>query len=158
MSSNAASAERSSSARQPPLPPGPAGWPLLGSIPAIARIGMPEMLRQSRERYGDVVRLKVAGRTMILLAHPDHVRHVLYDKRDNYFKGPTYDSFRLLAGNGMLTSEGDFWKRQRRLAAPAFHKDAIAALGKLMTGDTVDMLAEWDQTDSPTRFDLHEAM
>src|SRR3954465_13357508 len=144
MPSTSASAERSSPAGQVPLPPGPRGYPLLGSIPTIARIGMPELLRQSRERYGDVVRVKVAGRTMILLAPPDHVRHVLNDRRDNYFKGPTYDSFRLLSGNGLITAEGDFWKRQRRLSAPAFHSNAIAALGKLMADDTVDMLAEWD--------------
>src|SRR3954466_563488 len=144
MPSTSASAERSSPAGQVPLPPGPTGYPLVGSIPTIARLGMPELLRQSRERYGDVVRIKVANRTMILLAHPDHVRHVLHEKRDNYFKGPTYDSFRLLSGNGLLTSDGDFWKRQRRLAAPAFHANAIAALGKLMTDASLDMCNEWD--------------
>jgi cytochrome P450 len=141
-----------------PLPPGPRGYPVIGSLPAAIRLGMPELLRQSWQRYGEVVRLRMAGRTMILLAHPDHVRHVLYDNRDNYFKGPTYDSFRLLSGNGLITSEGDFWKRQRRLAAPAFHNAAIAALGEIMTGATVDMLAAWDAGSPVVRFDLHQEM
>lgn len=144
-----------------PLPPGPPGLPLLGNLPEVVKLGMPELLRQSHERYGDVLRIRLPGRTMILLAHPDHVRHVLYDRRDNYYKGPTYDDFRLLSGNGLITSEGDFWKRQRRLAAPAFHSTAIAALGKLMTDATVEMLARWDAATAPgatTRFDLHEEM
>jgi cytochrome P450 len=148
---------------RPPLPPGPRGVPLLGNIPAIARIGMPELLRQSHERYGDVVRLRLAGKMMIVLNHPDHVRHVLHDRRENYYKGAVYDSFRMLAGNGLVTSEGDFWKRQRRLAAPAFHSNAIAALGKIMTDAAVDMLADWDARTpagdgGATRFDLHHDM
>ena len=98
-------------------------------MPAIAS-GDAEFLRQSWQRYGEVVRLHMAGRTMILLAHPDHVRHVLYDNRDNYYKGPTYDNFRLLGGNGLITSEGDFWKRQRRLAAPAFHNKPSRLWGR----------------------------
>ena len=144
-----------------PLPPGPRGYPLIGNLPAVIRLGMPELLRQSWQQYGDVVRLHVAGRTMILLAHPDHVRHVLYDNRDNYYKGGTYDSFRLLSGNGLITSEGDFWKRQRRLAAPAFHNTAIAALGAIMTGASVDLLADWDAQapgGAAVRFDLHQEM
>jgi cytochrome P450 len=144
-----------------PLPPGPPGYPVIGNLPAVIRLGMPELLRQSAQQYGDVVRFRVGGRTMILLAHPDHVRHVLYDNRDNYYKGPTYQSFRLLSGNGLITSEGDFWKRQRRLAAPAFHNHAIAALGAIMTGASVDMVDGWDRESpggAPVRFDLHHEM
>jgi cytochrome P450 len=144
-----------------PLPPGPPGYPVIGNLPAVIRLGMPELLRQSAQQYGDVVRFRVGGRTMILLAHPDHVRHVLYDNRDNYYKGPTYQSFRLLSGNGLITSEGDFWKRQRRLAAPAFHNHAIAALGAIMTDASVDMVDGWDAEapgGGPVRFDLHHEM
>jgi cytochrome P450 len=140
-----------------PLPPGPAGYPLVGMVPAVARIGMPEVLRQSWEQYGDVVRLRLPGKSVILLAHPDHVKRVLSDNRANYEKGVTYDNFRLLAGNGLITSEGDFWKRQRRLAAPAFHGDAIAALATTMTAAATDMLATWDAA-GDKRFDLHHEM
>jgi cytochrome P450 len=139
------------------LPPGPAGYPLLGLVPQAARLGMPELLRTSWEKYGDLVRLRLPGRTMFLLAHPDQVKHVLADNRANYYKGATYDNFRLLAGNGLVTSEGDFWKRQRRLAAPAFHASAIAALGEIMTGATSELLAQWDR-EPRARFDLHHAM
>ena len=140
-----------SSPAPPPLPPGPRGLPVLGNIPAIAKVGMPAFLRQVHQQYGEVVRMRVGGRTMILLGHPDHVRYVLFDKRANYWKGPTYDNFRLLGGNGLVSSEGDFWKRQRRLAAPAFHADAIANLAALMTNATVAMLDEWAREASRRR-------
>ena len=148
-----------SSPTPPPLPPGPRGLPVLGNIPAIVKLGMPAFLRQVHQQYGEVVRMRVAGRTMILLGHPDHVRHVLFDNRSNYWKGPTYDNFRLLGGNGLVSSEGDFWKRQRRLAAPAFHADAIASLVTLMTGATVAMLDQWGQDGGGGgQIDLHEEM
>ena len=156
-----------SSPAPPPLPPGPRGLPVLGNILAIMKVGMPAFLRQVHQQYGEVVRMQVGGRTMILLGHPDHVRHVLFDNRSNYWKGPTYDNFRLLAGNGLVSSEGDFWKRQRRLAAPAFHADAIASLVTLMTGATVAMLDQWDDRvqsgqpehdQMPDQIDLHEEM
>jgi cytochrome P450 len=139
------------------LPPGPRGYPLVGLVPLAARLGMPELLLTSWRKYGDVVSLRMPGRTMILLAHPDHVKHVLFDNRANYYKGATYDNFRLLSGNGLITSEGDFWKRQRRLAAPAFHASAIAALGTTMTTAATDMLEDWDRQ-SAARFDLHHEM
>jgi cytochrome P450 len=158
---SASARSTSASPRHLPLPPGPRGYPVIGNLPDVIRLGMPELMRQSWQRYGDVVRFKVAGRTMILMAHPDHVRHVLYDNRDNYYKGETYQNFRLLSGNGLITSEGDFWKRQRRLAAPAFHTTAIAALGEIMTGASVDMLNAWDAQANGgpgVRFDLHQEM
>ncbi len=143
---------------RPPLPPGARGLPLVGVIPEVSRWGMPEVLRQSWQRYGEVSRIALPGRTVILLAHPDHVKHVLFDNRANYYKGTTYDAFRLLAGNGMITAEGEDWKRQRRLAAPAFHNESVEALAQVMTTATTDMLAEWDAQGGAARFDLHAEM
>ncbi len=150
-------AARSESAASLPLPPGPRGWPVVGIVPEVSRIGTPEVLWKYFRRYGEVVSLPIAGRNMILLSHPDHVRYVLNENRENYVKGVTYDSFRLLAGTGLVSSEGAFWKRQRKLAQPAFHHKQIALLGQLIVTAANDMLKDWDRHGAG-RFDLHEEM
>ena len=59
--------------------------------------------------------------------HPDDVRRILITNYRNYTKGVGYDRIKILLGNGIIVSEGEFWKRQRRLAQPAFHRDRLAA-------------------------------
>ena len=67
-----------------------------------------------------------------LLNHPDAVKHVLQDNNQNYTKGPLIGRVKALLGEGLLTSEGDFWRRQRRLAQPAFHRERIAGFARAM--------------------------
>ncbi|TMA18139.1 MAG: cytochrome P450 [Deltaproteobacteria bacterium] len=57
---------------------------------------------------------------------------------------PSYSLLRRLVGNGLLTSEGSFWLRQRRLAQPAFHRQRIAAMAARMTQAAVDLAREWE--------------
>src|SRR5258708_27017338 len=75
---------------------------------------------RARERYGDVFRSRIGPSLVHFLYHPDHVRHVLYDHQKNYPRGWHYRLLRSLLGNGLVASEGDHWRRQRRLAQPAF--------------------------------------
>ena len=97
---------------------------------------------------GDVARLRfpVKPHTAHLLRHPDHVRHVLIDNVKNYGKQTRgYQKLRGILGAGLVTSEGDFWKRQRRIANPAFHRERIAHFGDVMVRCTTDMLDRWDE-------------
>jgi cytochrome P450 len=72
------------------------------------------------------------------------VQRVLVDNNKNYDKQTRgYDALRVFLGNGLLTSEGDFWRRQRRIAQPAFHRDRIAAFADTMTVATQEMLSRW---------------
>jgi cytochrome P450 len=94
--------------------------------------------------HGDVVRWRLGPVTVYLLRHPDAVQRVLVDQHRNYDKKTRgYDALRMFLGNGLLTSEGDFWKRQRRIAQPAFHRQRIADFGRTMVGLTEDMLQRW---------------
>src|SRR5215471_955430 len=124
------------------LPPGPKGWPLLGMLPAVRRdpIGV---FMHAAQRFGEVVCLKIGPRRGFLITNPDDVRHVLQDNARNYHKSPLYDKLRTFLGNGLLTSEDDFWLRQRRIAQPAFHRQRLAALASVMADAARDAAASW---------------
>lgn len=78
---------------------------------------------------------------IFLLSHPDHIRRVLVANQKNYVKDGFYDPLQLLLGKGLLTSEGSFWFRQRRLAQPAFHREKIAGFGSVMRETAAEKIA-----------------
>jgi cytochrome P450 len=94
--------------------------------------------------YGDIVCLRSGPWSIYLVSHPDHVRHVLYDNQKNYDKHDRFNSvLKPVLGEGLLTSDGDVWRRQRRLMQPAFHVSRLSALDALVTGETASMLDRW---------------
>ncbi len=100
---------------------------------------------------GDVARARLGNLRVHLLAHPDHVRDVLVTHQRTFMKGHVLQRAKILFGEGLLTSEGDFHLRQRRLVQPAFHRQRIAEYARIMVdrawiagnrwrdGGTVDM-------------------
>jgi len=76
---------------------------------------------------GDFVPFRSAHRRCVLISHPDLVEDLLVNQQAHFRKTEILRQNRLMFGNGLLTSEGDFWLRQRRLAQPAFHRQRIAA-------------------------------
>jgi cytochrome P450 len=86
------------------------------------------------QRYGDYVRLRfIPGVYAYLLVHPEAVEHVLQKNHKNYRKPDVLlRPMRLLVGDGLFTSEGDAWLRQRRLDQPAFHRQQLTKLSPLM--------------------------
>jgi cytochrome P450 len=109
---------------------------------------------EAARTHGDVVRWRLAGEHFALLSHPDDVRDVLVTNARNFRKGRGLERARLLLGDGLLTSEGEFHLRQRRLAQPAFHRERVAGYGATMAeyaerardrwrhGETVDAADE----------------
>jgi cytochrome P450 len=132
------------------LPPGPRGVPFLGMLPAVRRDPTGVFLDAAR-RYGDVVYFEIAARRGFLITNPADVRHVLQDNARNYHKSPLYNKLRMTLGNGLLTSEDDFWLRQRRIAQPAFHRQRIAALADIMIRSAREVAARWDEFASAGR-------
>jgi cytochrome P450 len=100
-------------------------------------------LVEVRERYGDVVRLHAGPWRFHLVAHPDHVRHVLVDHQKNYPRSWLYDRTKMAAGAGLVTTEGAAWRRLRRMSQPAFHHDRIAALVGVMSDEADAMRRRW---------------
>jgi cytochrome P450 len=102
-------------------------------------------LTDAARRHGDVVGFRIGPIQAVLLRHPDAIKHVLVDNNHNYDKLTRgYDVLRQFLGNGLLTSDGDFWRRQRRIAQPAFHRRRIEGFAEVMVADTLDMLQRWD--------------
>ena len=142
----------------PMLPPGPRGLPILGVLPAVRR-NPTAVFMSAALRFGDVVYLKIGPRHGYLITNPSDVRHVLQDNARNYHKSPLYDKLRMSIGNGLLTSEDEFWLRQRRIAQPAFHHRRIAALSGVMSDVARDAAAGWQTIAADGRpVDVEEEM
>src|SRR5215472_355634 len=96
-------------------------------------------------RYGDVVRVPFApGRWWFLLSRPEHAEHVLAANQDNYVKAFTYRPLRALVGDGLLTSEGDTWRRHRRLIQPVFSRRDVTGFAPQMTGAAQRLAGRWN--------------
>lgn len=131
------------------------------SLPALFRM-MPEFRRDAlgtfaslARNHGDVVRL-TGFWTSYLLSNPVHIEHVLQTNSRNYRKGRVYKELIPSTGEGLFVSDGDVWRRQRRLAQPAFHREWIASFARIMTDATEEMLARWSRvsdTGKPLRVD-----
>ena len=136
-------------------PPGPKGLPLLGNMLEFRRDLLRYYLEWSRD-YGDIVSLNLAGWPVVLLNNPDYAEYVLVRNHRNFIKFPLFfRKVRAIFGQGLLTSEGEFWHRQRRLAAPAFHAQRVAGYGDAMVRDAERMLATWRASE---RRDVHADM
>jgi len=124
-------------------PPTMPGLPLLGSLLDMRRDAIGTFMKAAT--LGDVVHLHFPSQEAVLLNHPDHIKRVFVDDYRLFGKQTRgYDALRLGLGNGLVTSEGDFWRRQRRIAQPAFHRRKIAGFAETMTTATSDMLARWE--------------
>ncbi|MCW5909075.1 MAG: cytochrome P450 [Chitinophagales bacterium] len=84
------------------------------------------------EECGEIFTLTLPFTRIVVAAKPEYARHVLVENNKNYRKSLAYDMLKILLGNGLLTSEGDFWRKQRRLIQPAFSKQKLAALTAMM--------------------------
>ena len=113
-------------------------------LPAVRRDPTAAFTRAARQ-FGNVVFLKIGPRRGFLITHPADVRHVLQDNARNYHKSPLYAKLRMTLGNGLLTSEDEFWLRQRRIAQPAFHRQRVASLASIMADAGRETAAEWER-------------
>jgi cytochrome P450 len=124
--------------------PGPLARLIGGDLAALAADPLGEFVRRSRQ--GGVVPLKIGLTRGHLVSDPVVVRHVLLDNIDNYDKRtPAFDAVRVVLGNGMFTSGGSFWKRQRRIAQPAFHGESVRHFAPIISRLAAETADEWER-------------
>jgi cytochrome P450 len=141
-----------------PHPPGPraplsrVGAP--GQLFAFRRDPTGFLLRMA-ETYGDVVRMRFAGREVFLLSRPADIEAMLVTQNRKFVKGTALQATQRVLGQGLLTSEGDFHLRQRRLIQPIFHRQRIAGYGESMVQAAASHSARWAEGQV---LDMHAAM
>ncbi len=130
------------------IAPGPPGHFLLGNLKEF-RHDVLRLVTESTATYGDIVRCRLGPSVVHLLNHPRHVEHVLQARSTNYDKDTRSSAtIKTVTGESLLTCNGEFWKRQRRLDQPAFHHKQIAGFAETMTTATAAMLDKWEARSS----------
>lgn len=107
------------------------------------------VLQTLQRQQHRLIHLRIGGRHQYLVFQPEDAKHILQENNRNYGRSPAFDVLKIFLGNGLLTSEGDFWRRQRRLMQPAFHRQKLANLAETMIAETATWVAELNQ--QPTR-------
>jgi cytochrome P450 len=125
-------------------PPGPKGAPIMGVMREFNRDQLGFIERCAQE-YGDVVWMRFLYVPAIFLYHPDDVEYVLVTNPKNFIKSMSLRSnfFQRLVGNGLLTSQGEEWKRARRLSQPAFHRERVASYANVMVDYARRLASKW---------------
>ncbi|MBK05675.1 MAG: cytochrome P450 [Deltaproteobacteria bacterium] len=114
---------------------------------------------EARQEYGDIVGLRLGKNKAFLVFHPDMIQQILLTNINNYSKQTRgYHKLRLFLGNGLVTSEGDFWRRQRRIAQPAFMRKRIEGFAETMSSFTERTVEQWRAVPEGETIDVAKAM
>jgi hypothetical protein len=102
-------------------------------------------LKQAFARYGDAFQIHspATKSNIFVISNPEGVRHVLVDNHANYTKGIGIERVRILLGNGIMASEGETWRRQRKMVQPAFHRDIISSMLSDVTDANLRLRESW---------------
>jgi cytochrome P450 len=124
------------------MPPRVREWPLLGCAIDLARDPLAFLDRVTAE-HGDVMRFHLANHHVYMFNHPDAIEQILVTQREHLIKDKFTRVLSPLLGNGLLISEGETWRKHRRLAQPAFHRDRIAAYADTMVQYAERAVSTW---------------
>ena len=121
------------------------GWPLLGVLPKFFSGDPFEYLKNVMLEKGDLVQLNIANQPVYLVSNPDYIKRIFWENYHNYRKPDMlYNVTREVAGNGLITSDGDLWLRQRRMIQPYLHRKQLVYLFNEMTDAISEVLQRWD--------------
>src|SRR4051812_33357358 len=124
------------------LPPGPRGTLIAGNLRQFMSRRL-DFFRDVARDHGDLASFRFGPRRIFLASHPDLIEQVLVTDAKHYLKHFGARMYKPVLGNGLVTSEGDFWLRQRRLSQPAFLKARVLSYAPMMAELTRRMLDSW---------------
>ncbi|GAB3134582.1 cytochrome P450 [Amycolatopsis stemonae] len=123
------------------VPVAPGRWPFLGHTPALLRQRF--AFTDSLHEHGEIVKLYLGPMPAYFVTSPRLAHEVLVTAAPKFRKGAMFDKFRPFVGNGLVLSNGDFHRRQRRLMQPAFHRDRLAAYAETMRRAAAELAGSW---------------
>ncbi|MFC7545992.1 cytochrome P450 [Plantactinospora sp. GCM10030261] len=121
------------------VPPGPPRTAALRTLLVMGRDRL-GMMTSAAERYGDAARLPAGPKELYYFNHPDHAKHVLADNAGNYHKGIGLVHARRALGDGLLTSEGELWRKQRKVIQPAFQHRRITGQAGVVAAEAARLV------------------
>ena len=134
-------------------PPGPAGLPLLGITNQVRKDPLGFFARVAAEYEGLAV-LPLGLDKIYLLNSPATLEHVFIANWRNYRKSDFYNKLRPFFGEGVVTSDGDYWRRQRQQMNPAFHRESLQRIGQIMRTATNEKISAWRDRPAGRTFDM----
>jgi cytochrome P450 len=137
------------------LPPGPGVNLLMSVLRQKKWVDPIAHFRHLAESYGDISHYKLGRRSILFLNHPDYIREVFTVQHANFLKERTQQRAKLLLGEGMITADGAMHKQQRKAAAPAFHRQTIAAHAGEIVRRAAVLRDEWGACEA---HDIHREM
>jgi cytochrome P450 len=121
------------------------------ALVGLSRAGFLDYVGELWQQHGDVFQMNIFNRRMVVAIHPEAVRHVNVANRQNYDKFQSYDVVRkFILGNGLVASNGELWRRQRKLMAPFYTPKGVQAYGEIMLKDGHRLLERWSELDGKT--------
>ena len=133
-------------------PPGPRGHLLTGNSREFYKDQL-GFLTESARNFGDVVRLRFLHVPVWILNNPEHIEQVFNSRNFIKPRSLRLPLQRRIFGNGLLSSDGEVWLRERRLTQPAFHRDRLTRYAEVMIASTEEMLAGWKAEESRDVYD-----
>jgi cytochrome P450 len=140
--------------------PSPKAFLGIKNILDLTQKGMMQFVHENWQNHGGIFSVQLGPRQLIMVIHPDYVRHIGITHADHYDKGESYDSVRkYVIGNGLVTSTGDLWKRQRRLMAPFYTPRAVEEFADIFMRDTMTLVERWDKlADENATVEMYDEM
>ena len=143
-----------SDSRREKFPPGPPPN-LIRSLFGAMQQNPLDYFTEMARKYGDVSGMRIGNFRSLFINHPDLIEDVLVNNARKYHKGRILQANKFLFGEGLLTSEGDFWLRQRRLSQPAFHRARVGTYAATMADYAEQMASTWRNGEER---DIHDEM